>query len=190
MKLIVGLGNPGCRYEATRHNVGWRVADTLAARGGAAAWREKFDAALAEVVLAGQKVALVRPMTYMNLSGIAVRQAMDFWKLGPADVLVLMDDLALEVGRLRVRAAGSAGGHNGLASVLQHLGTDAVTRVRVGIGAAPSPEEGADYVLAPFTPAEQPVIEEALERAADAAECWVAKGTEATMNRFNRAEQD
>lgn len=190
MKLIVGLGNPGREYAETRHNVGWRVTEVLAARNGAPGWREKSQAAVTEFTAGGQKVVLVRPLTYMNLSGLAVRQMTDFWKVPSADLLVVMDDLALDVGRIRLRADGSAGGHNGLASILTHLGHDQVARLRVGIGPAPAVQEHATFVLAPFRSHEQPLIAEAIERAADATECWITKGLAEAMNRFNRVSEE
>ena len=189
MKLIVGLGNPGERYAATRHNVGWRLAETLADRWGAGPWKEKPDAAVAEIRRGGEKIVLARPLTYMNLSGQAVRRLTDFWQAAPEDLLVMLDDLALELGRVRLRAGGSAGGHNGLESVIAHLGTEAFPRLRVGIGPGPAPEAQADFVLTPFTETERPVIEEAIGRAADAVECWMSDGLEAAMNRCNPAAE-
>jgi peptidyl-tRNA hydrolase, PTH1 family len=190
MKLIVGLGNPGREYADTRHNVGWQVAEVLAARGGATAWRDKMNAAVAEVAWAGMKVVLAKPLLYMNNSGIAVRQMTDFWKVAEADLLVVEDDLALDVGRLRLRAQGSAGGHNGLQSIIDHLGHDRFARLRVGIGPAPSMEHHADFVLSRFRPEERPVVADSIERAADAAECWIAKGLTEAMNRFNRVSEE
>jgi peptidyl-tRNA hydrolase, PTH1 family len=190
MKLIVGLGNPGPRYADTRHNVGWRVAEELAAAVGAGAWREKFDAAVTEGPCGGQKVALLRPLTFMNLSGLAVRQAMDFWKLELADLLVVLDDMALEVGRIRLRVDGSAGGHNGLESVISHAGSDAFARLRVGIGPAPPVDEHVDFVLSPFSKRERPAVDEAIDRAVDAVRCWVSDGPQVAMNRFNRVTRD
>jgi PTH1 family peptidyl-tRNA hydrolase len=187
MKLIVGLGNPGREYADTRHNVGWRVAAVLAERAGLSGGREKFEAHLAEGRLAGDKVVLARPVTYMNRSGRSVRAMMDFWKLEAGDLLVVLDDMALEVGRIRVRPSGSAGGHNGLESIIRHLGHERFARLRVGIGAPPSAEEGADYVLSRFAPAERPLIDEAVARAADAVETWIRRGAEAAMNAFNQA---
>ena len=189
MKLIVGLGNPGDRYAATRHNVGWRIAETLADRMGTGPWKEKFDAAVVETRRGGEKVVVARPLTYMNRSGAAVRQLADFWKTEANALLVILDDLALELGRVRLRAEGSSGGHNGLESVIAHLGTEAFPRLRVGIGPGPQTDEQTDFVLAPFTGAEQPVIEEAIRRAVDAAECWINDGLEAAMNRFNPAAE-
>lgn len=185
MKLIVGLGNPGPEYAATRHNVGWRVAEGLAVRAGGAGWREKFDAAVAEVRLADEKVALARPLTYMNRSGLAVRPMLDFWKVESGDLLIVLDDMYLDAGRLRLRPDGSAGGHNGLASIIQALGHDRFPRLRVGIGPAPRVEHHADFVLSPFTKAEKPLVDEAIIQAADACECWIRYGLSEAMNRFN-----
>jgi PTH1 family peptidyl-tRNA hydrolase len=190
MKLIVGLGNPGSRYAATRHNMGWRVAQVLAARAGADSWREKLEAAVAEALWHDQKVVLARPLTFMNLSGLAVRQLVDFWKMETKDLLVVSDDLALEAGRIRLRPGGSDGGHNGLESVIAHLGTETFGRLRVGIGPAPPPAEHAGFVLSEFTAAERPRVAEAIERAADAAECWITHGLQEAMNRFNRPRDE
>jgi len=187
VKLIVGLGNPGREYADTRHNVGWRVAEMLAGRAGLGTWREKFEALLAEGRLAGDKVVLARPVTYMNESGRSVRQMMDFWKLGPEHLLVLLDDMALDVGRTRLRAEGSAGGHKGLDSIIRHLGHERFARLRVGIGPAPPVEQHTDFVLSRFVGEERPRIADAVGRAADAAETWIREGAEAAMNRFNQA---
>jgi len=190
MKLIVGLGNPGSRYAATRHNVGWRVAQVLAARMGADSWREKLEAAVAEALWHDQKVVLARPLTFMNLSGLAVRPLVDFWKVETRDLLVVSDDLALEAGRIRLRPRGSDGGHHGLESVIAHLGTEEFARLRVGIGPAPPPPEHAAFVLSEFAAAERPIVAEAIERAADSAECWITQGLQEAMNRFNRPKDD
>ena len=186
MKLIVGLGNPGPRYADTRHNVGWRVAEELARRAGAARWKQKFEAAVTEGRWHDRKVVLARPTTFMNESGRSVRQLMDFWKADAEDLLVVLDDMAIEVGRIRLRAGGSDGGHKGLKSVIACLGHEHFARLRVGVGPAPT-EEHANFVLSPFASDEKPVIEEATLRAAQAAECWIINGPDETMNRFNRA---
>jgi PTH1 family peptidyl-tRNA hydrolase len=190
MKLIVGLGNPGPRYADTRHNVGWRVAEELAGRLQAGPWKEKFSAAVTEAIFGGQKVAIARPLTFMNLSGAAVRQLTDFWKLTLEDLLVVLDDMAIESGRIRLRPDGSDGGHNGLASVIAHLGDERFARLRVGIGPAPPADQHVDFVLSTFTSEEQPIIEEAIRRAADAAQCWITEGPQAAMNRFNRGKEE
>jgi len=187
MKLIVGLGNPGKRYAGTRHNVGWMVAERFAARARLAAWRKKFEAHLAEGRLGSEKIVVARPVTFMNESGRAVRPMLDFWKLSAADdLLVVVDDMALDVGRIRLRGGGSDGGHNGLASMTQHVGGGDYARLRVGIGPAPSKEEHVAFVLSPFAKAEREALDAAVDRAAEAAETWVARGLEAAMNRFNR----
>ncbi len=190
MNLIVGLGNPGRRYAATRHNVGWRVMETLRRRWGGPDWRETFQAELAECRPRGRRVALVRPLTYMNRSGGPVSQAAAFWKVAPADVLVVLDDMALPLGRLRLKAGGSDGGHNGLASVLQALGTTDVPRLRAGIGPAPLTDEHVDFVLSPFREGERPAVDRMVDRAADAALCWLTEGLDEAMTRFNRPVPD
>jgi len=186
MKLIVGLGNPGPRYAETRHNAGWQVAERLAARLGAGPWKEKLGAAVTDAPWCGEKVVLARPLGFMNLSGLPVRQLMDFWKLEAERLLVIVDDLALEAGRIRLRADGSAGGHNGLASIIEHLGHERFARLRIGIGPAPAAEDYAAFVLAAIPKADQPRLDEAMDRAADAALAWAVEGTAAAMNRFNR----
>jgi len=187
MKLVVGLGNPEPRYARTRHNVGWRIAEHLADRMDAGPWKEKFSALVTEVTWGARRIAVARPTTYMNASGLAVRSLVDFWKLAHEDLVVLVDDLWLDLGRLRIRGGGTDGGHNGLASVIEHLGHDEFARLRVGVGPAPDQEEHAAFVLSEFREAEVETIEQAIHRAADAVRCWVGEGLEAAMNRFNRA---
>jgi peptidyl-tRNA hydrolase, PTH1 family len=183
MKVVVGLGNPGRQYAGTRHNVGFAVLDALAAGPGVAAFRSRFQAQVAEANEGGRPVLLVKPETFMNLSGQAVRQAVDFYKVPLDDLLVVCDDFALPLGKLRVRAAGTHGGHNGLRSLQEHLGTTAYARLRVGVG---GPREDAiDHVLGRFRPGERPVIEEAVQRAVQAVLVWVSEGVAACMNRFN-----
>lgn len=185
MKLIVGLGNPGRAYAHTRHNVGFDVVDLLAERMGAAfrrSWR--FPAELAEGDLAGERVVLVKPRTFMNRSGEAVGPLMRKKGLQPSDVVVVVDDVDLPVGRLRLRKAGSAGGHNGLKSVIARLGTDAFPRVRVGIGRDRAGDT-VEHVLGRFAPEEQPVIQEAIQRAADAVAASLRDGWDRAMNVFN-----
>ena len=151
--LLVGLGNPGTQYENTRHNVGFLVADELAERQNAPIQRLKFKALTNLLTISGEKVLVMKPVTYMNLSGEAVRQAVDFYKIPPERVLVVSDDTALAVGRLRIRKGGSAGGHNGLKNIIQHLGTDQFPRLRIGVGEKPHPDyDLADWVLGKFPP--------------------------------------
>ena len=184
--LLVGLGNPGTQYENTRHNVGFLVADELAERQNAPIQRLKFKALTNLLTISGEKVLVMKPVTYMNLSGEAVRQAVDFYKIPPERVLVVSDDTALAVGRLRIRKGGSAGGHNGLKNIIQHLGTDQFPRVRVGVGEKPHPDyDMADWVLGKFQGEDKKVIDWAVKRAADAVECLLKEGPDRAMNRFN-----
>ena len=183
VKLIVGLGNPGPEYEGTRHNVGFDAVDVLAAR-----WRinltvEKFHGWFAQVECKGQWIVLLKPTTFMNRSGQAVLAAGRFYKLGLDDLLVISDDLALPVGRLRMRVGGSAGSHKGLENIIERLGSDAWCRLRIGIGEAFG--DPSAYVLGRFDDAEQEVMQRARERAADAVECWIEQGPDLTMTRFN-----
>ena len=184
--LIVGLGNPGEKYENTRHNVGFQVIDELAERQGKPVQRLKFKALTGLLTIGGEKALVMKPVTYMNLSGEAVRPAADFYKLPPERILVISDDVALAAGRLRIRAKGSAGGHNGLKSIIQHLGTDQFPRVRVGVGEKPHPDyDMADWVLGKFQGEDKKVIDGAVKRAADAVECLLKEGPDRAMNRFN-----
>ena len=184
--LLVGLGNPGTQYENTRHNVGFLVADELAERQNAPIQRLKFKALTNLLTISGEKVLVMKPVTYMNLSGEAVRQAVDFYKIPPERVLVVSDDTALAVGRLRIRKGGSAGGHNGLKNIIQHLGTDQFPRVRVGVGEKPHPDyDMADWVLGKFQGEDKKVIDGAVKRAADAVECLLKEGPDRAKNRFN-----
>lgn len=185
MKLVVGLGNPGKKYEGTRHNVGFLLVAELALRHGAARPRTKFEAEISEVNIGAERVLLLAPQTYMNHSGRSVRQAIDFFQLAPADVLVVCDDINLPLGRLRLRKGGSAGGQKGLANILQHLGTENVPRLRIGIDPPPAGRDAADYVLDRFGKAESRIISEAVTLAADAVGVWLAQGADAAMNRYN-----
>ena len=188
-KLIVGLGNPGKRYERTRHNVGFRVIDALAQRWGCSRSRAAFGGQLGEAVATrGEmrtKVWLFKPETFMNASGRAVGEVMRFYKLPIENVLVVYDDLALPLGKLRARPDGSAGGHKGLADIIRVLGTDAVPRLRVGIDAPPEPMKAEDYVLGKFTKDEEVTIEQAIIKAVDATETWMFDGLKQVMDTFN-----
>ena len=188
MKLIVGLGNPGRRYRLTRHNVGWEVIARLARRSGIAIDEEDGFCDVGRGSIGGHRVLLARPQTYVNVSGEAVRDLRRHHRLRPKDILVVLDDLDLPLGRLRLRPRGSAGGHNGLKSIIEALGTTDFPRLRVGIGRPPAGVAPADHVLTRFAPEEQPLIEAALDRAAEAAEAVVAEGIERAMNRFNAPE--
>lgn len=182
MKLLAGLGNPGPRYAKTRHNIGFRVVDQVASTNFASAWAAKFDSLAAECAIGAEKVLLVKPMTFMNLSGRAVRKAVDFYKLTPADVLVVCDDLDLPVGRMRIRAKGTAGGQKGLKDILLHLGTEEVSRMRLGIGRGTN---AVEYVLSDFGPSERGTIDDMVIEASRACECWCKQGVEAAMNQYN-----
>lgn len=185
--LLVCLGNPGDQYENTRHNVGFLVADEVARRANIPIQKLKYKALTNTTTLGGQKVLVMKPITYMNLSGEAVRQAVDFYKVPADHVLVVSDDTALAVGRLRIRKGGSAGGHNGLKNIIQHLGTDQFPRVRLGVGEKPHPDyDMADWVLGRFQGEDKKAVEEAVKRAADAIECILSRDLDTAMNRFNR----
>lgn len=187
MKLIVGLGNPGRKYEATRHNVGFQVAARLLPAIGGAAVRRRFDGEFAEGVYQGEKVALLCPQTYMNASGTSVRQAVDFFKLDPESdsLLVVCDDLNLPLGKLRLRSQGSAGGQKGVADIIRKLRTDRFSRLRFGIDRPAPPIDPADYVLGKFTAQQRGVVDEAIGWAVEASLFWVVRGIEVCMNRYN-----
>ena len=184
--LVVCLGNPGEKYENTRHNVGFLVADELAERQRLPIQKLKFKALTNTLTISGEKVLVMKPVTYMNLSGEAVRPAADFYKIPPERVVVVSDDVSLAVGRLRVRRGGSAGGHNGLKSIIAHLGTDQFPRVRVGVGEKPHPDyDLADWVLGRFQGEDKKAMDQAVKRAADAVECLIGQGVDKAMNKFN-----
>ena len=184
--MIVGLGNPGSEYERTRHNVGFRAVDLLAGKAGVKIDRAKCRAFVRQCELAGQKVLLVKPQTYMNSSGEAVSLAALYYKIPPERILVLSDDVSLDVGRVRVRGDGSAGGHNGLKSIIQHLGTQSFPRVKIGVGAKPHPDyDLADWVLSSFTPDEEKTLSPAIEHAAEAALEFITHGLQSAASKFN-----
>jgi PTH1 family peptidyl-tRNA hydrolase len=186
VKLVVGVGNPGKKYDGTRHNVGFDVVDLLASRH-----RLTWESAPAEALMArwrAEGVLLAKPLTFVNLSGQAVGDLMRFFKIERQDVVVIVDDTNLDVGRLRARPSGSAGGHNGLKSIIATLGSEDFARLRVGVGRGDARRDLADHVLARFEPQERESVAEAVSRAADAAELFVAEGIGPVMNRFNRKE--
>ncbi len=185
MKLIVGLGNPGKKYEATRHNVGFDVLRVLAERFQADPVRAKFDSMVAECRLGDDKALLVWPQTYMNRSGLAARQASAFFMTPLEDLLVICDDFNLPLGKLRLRPQGSAGGQNGLKDILQQLGADEVPRLRMGVGPVPEGRDVVGFVLGKFTADEKQDAAAMAVAAADAAECWAKLGISEAMNRFN-----
>jgi PTH1 family peptidyl-tRNA hydrolase len=188
VKLVVGLGNPGSKYRDTRHNVGFWVVDELARRWNIADdWRERDEALVAKQ--AGGS-ALVKPMTFMNLSGFAVSRLRQFFQVEPADILVVVDEVALPLGRLRARRGGSAGGHNGLKSVIEQLGTNEFPRLRLGVGRGDARRDLADYVTSKFDPAERDMMSVAVLRAADASEMFISDGIERVMTQFNAATDE
>ena len=186
MVLIVGLGNPGAKYARTRHNVGFDVVEILAARNQIELNRTRCKAKVGEGRIGNVRVALAQPQTYMNLSGEAVKLAGGFYKIPPDHVLVISDDVSLPLGKLRIRAGGSAGGHNGLKNIIAHLGTDQFPRVKVGVGAPAHPDhEMVDWVIGNFSSAERKVVEDAVSRAVDAALCVMERGVAEAQNRYN-----
>jgi len=185
MKLVVGLGNPGRRYAATRHNVGYEVVAEMGRRWGVGKPKARFQGEVLEADIDGQLVLLLCPETFMNLSGSSVLEARQFYKLPLEDLLVVCDDLNLPLARLRFRPGGSGGGQKGLEDVIRRLGTEEFPRLRIGIGQPPPQWQWADYVLSKFSKEEIPEIQEATLRAADAAADWVREGLTACMNRYN-----
>ncbi len=183
-KLVVGLGNPGSKYEATRHNIGFEVVDRLARGGPGASFSRKFDGLLAEAEIDFRRVLLLKPETFMNLSGRSVRQALQFYKIDLADLLVICDDLNLPLGKLRLRGGGSDGGQKGLRDISAQLGTTEYARLRVGVGERGS-IDATDFVLSRFRAAEKPVIDDALISATQAIAVWTTLGLATAMNRFN-----
>ena len=184
--LVVFLGNPGPKYDFTRHNAGFLVCDALARKKGFSVNRLRFSALTAQVDLGGEKALVMKPQTFMNLSGNAVGQAVRFYKIPAERVLVVSDEVSLPPGKLRIRTKGSAGGHNGLKSIIAALGTDAFPRIRVGVGAPPHPDyDMADWVLGVFRDQDALDMQAAAERAAEAVESYIKDGPERAMNRFN-----
>lgn len=184
--LVVGLGNPGAKYDNTRHNAGFRALELYCARSGQRIDRMKFKALVGEGTLGGKRVLFVKPQTFMNLSGESVRDAAAFYKIDPAHIIVLSDDISLAVGTLRVRPKGSAGGQNGLKNIIYHLGSEDFPRVKIGVGDKPHPGyDLADWVLSRFTPDEQQAIDKACADALDAAACIIAEGCAPAAQKFN-----
>ena len=184
--LIVGLGNPGREYERTRHNCGFRAVDLLADKLGCKIDKSKFQGLYGQVNYGGKKLMLLKPLTYMNLSGRSVLQLSAYFNIPPQRIIVMFDDISLEPGRLRVRADGSAGGHNGIKSIIQEVGSQAFPRVKIGVGSKPKPEyDLADWVLSTFSAKEEKALAVALENAADAALAIIDHGVPEAANRFN-----
>jgi peptidyl-tRNA hydrolase, PTH1 family len=185
MKMIVGLGNPGRKYEATRHNVGWEVLAEFHRRFGRAAPRVRFQGELAEASVDDQQVWLLCPHTYMNRSGASVQPARDFYKLANEDLIVVCDDMNLPTGRLRFRAKGSSGGQKGLEDIIRRLGTDEFPRLRIGIDSPPPHWDAVGYVLGKFDSQQRPIMDQAIKLAADALADWARSGVQTCMNRYN-----
>ena len=184
--LVVGQGNPGPKYDWTRHNMGFLVIDELAEREKIPVQKLKFKALTNTAVIGDQSVLLMKPTTYMNLSGEAVGQAARFYKIPPERILVISDDVALPQGKLRIRRTGSAGGHNGLKNIIAHLGSEGFPRIKVGVGGKPHPDSDmADWVLGKFTGQDKKTMEEAIQRAADAVEVLLKAGVDQAMSKFN-----
>ena len=188
MKVVIGLGNPGSKYAGTRHNAGFEVVDYLAKAPGVGPYRQQFQSLVAEATEGGDKVLLVKPETFMNLSGRAARAIVDFYKVPLENVLVVCDDFNLPLGKLRVRANGSHGGQNGLRNIQEQLGTDAYARLRIGVG-QPDPGEAVDFVLSRFKPGERAAVEDAVAKAANGVLVWLRKGLDACMNETNAGEK-
>jgi PTH1 family peptidyl-tRNA hydrolase len=184
VKIVVGLGNPGREYAGTRHNIGFMVINRLGRIAGATAVKKRFRSEIVEGILDGEKLVLVAPQTYMNLSGHAVREVVNWYHLPAEDLIVVADDLDLPFGTLRMRARGSAGGHNGLASIFEQLGTQEITRLKIGIGRGP----GSAYsrVLSRFSPEEEKALPDLIERAVAGVKLWARQGVIAAMNEVNR----
>lgn len=189
MKFIIGLGNPTAEYVGTRHNIGFDAITRLADDHRISVSEKKHKALCGKGIIGGEKVILLKPQTYMNLSGESVRDVLDFYKAGPEDILVCYDDISLAPGQLRVREKGSAGGHNGIKNIIAHLGTEQFARVRIGVGEKPAGWDLKDYVLGRFLAEEEPLMKEALENAAKACELFVAGELSAAMNLFNKKKE-
>jgi len=185
MKLVVGLGNPGRKYQGTRHNLGYAVLVELAQKHGRGSPRDRFHGEVLEAELGGERALLLSPRTYVNLSGTSVLVARDFYKLAHEDLLVICDDLNLPVAKLRIRSGGSAGGQKGLEDIICRLGTEEFPRLRIGIGGVPPGWNATNYVLSRFTEEETKPIAEAIGRAAEAAVVWAREGIQVCMNRYN-----
>lgn len=184
--IVVGLGNPGAQYLHTRHNAGFLAIDCICKKYGATVNKSAHKGLVGEAVIAGKRVILVKPQTFMNLSGECVRAVLDFYKISPDNLIIIYDDISLPVGRLRVRRDGSAGGHNGIKSILEHLGTKTFPRIKIGVGEKPHPDyDMADWVLSSFKGDDAKAIDEATEKAADAVKTIVLKGVDKAMNLYN-----
>ena len=190
MYIIVGLGNPDRKYQNTRHNIGFDVIDVIADKNHITVGERKHKALIGKGFVGGQKVVLVKPQTYMNLSGESVREVIDFYKVDEKnELIVISDDVSLDVGQIRIRKKGSAGGHNGLKNIILHLGHDEFHRVRMGVGEKPEGYDLVDYVLGHFSGEEREIMDESANRAADAIGVMMTDGTDAAMNQYNKKVQ-
>ena len=187
MYIIVGLGNPGREYQNTRHNIGFQVIDAIAEKNNISVKEKKYKALIGKGVVAGQKVLLVKPRTYMNLSGESVREVIDYYKIDEKEeLIVISDDISMDVGQIRIRKKGSAGGHNGLKNIILHLGHDQFERIKMGVGEKPQGYDLADYVLGHFTQMEQEILQDSIARASQAVETIMTEGVDQAMNRYNQ----
>lgn len=187
MYIIVGLGNPTREYQNTRHNIGFDVIDMIADKYNISVMEKKHKAMIGKGIFEGEKVILAKPLTYMNLSGESIRELVDYYKIDEQEeLIVIYDDISLDVGQLRIRKKGSAGGHNGIKSIIQHLGGDVFKRIKVGVGEKPKGYDLADYVLGHFSKEERKIINESAERAIDAIKVMMDEGVEAAMNLYNK----
>lgn len=190
MYIIVGLGNPDRQYQNTRHNIGFDVIDVIASKNSITVGERKHKALIGKGFVGGQKVVLVKPQTYMNLSGESVREIIDFYKIDEkCELIVISDDVSLDVGQIRIRKKGSAGGHNGLKNIILHLGHDEFQRIKMGVGEKPEGYDLVDYVLGHFPKEEREIMDESAKRAADAVEVMITDGTDAAMNLYNKKVQ-
>ncbi len=190
MYIIAGLGNPTKEYEKTRHNAGFDAIDVLAEKHGIQITERKHKAFCGTGFIGGERVLLAKPQTFMNASGESLREAADFYKIRPEQVIVIYDDISLRVGQLRIRTKGSAGGHNGIKSIIAHLGSQDFLRIKIGVGAKPDRMDLADYVLSRFSQTDRQMMEDAFQDAADAVEFMLADGADAAMNRYNRKKSN
>ena len=190
MFIIAGLGNPTKEYEKTRHNAGFDAIDVLAEKHGIQITERKHKAFCGTGFIGGERVLLAKPQTFMNASGESLREAADFYKIRPEQVIVIYDDISLRVGQLRIRTKGSAGGHNGIKSIIAHLGSQDFPRIKIGVGAKPDRMDLADYVLSRFSQTDRQMMEDAFQDAADAVEFMLADGADAAMNRYNRKKSN
>lgn len=187
MYIIAGLGNPGRQYEGTRHNMGFDVIDELVEKHRVPQGGVKFNSMYGKAIIGGEKVILVKPLSFMNLSGGPIREMVNYFKVDPeTELIVVYDDIDLEPGQLRIRKQGSAGGHNGIKDIIRQLGTEKFLRVKVGVGAKPKEWDLADHVLGHFTDSDRKLVDEAIEKAGDAVEQMISNGVDAAMNTYNR----